>query len=907
MLYGREPERGTIGTLLRDAGASRGGALVVSGRPGVGKTALLEDAARRTDARVLRAQGIESESQLAFAGLHQLLRPLVDDVDRLPEAQADALRCALGMRRSDTSPDRFLVSVATLGVLCAAADERPVVGLVDDAHWLDTATTSALTFVARRLALERVALIFAVREGEADAVDFGGLPVLRVAGLDAAAAAALLSDRAGLPVNPDVAARLVDETAGNALALAELPAMLTPEHLRGDLPLPSPLRLPGDVEAAFLGRVRRLPDAAQVLLLVAATDTTQRVAVLVRAAELLGVPAERLDAAERAGLVSTRDGRVSFRHPLVRSAVYHAATDRERRQAHLALASVLDGDDEIERRAWHRATAALGPDEGAAADLDAAARRANARGAYEVACAALERAAEVTEDSEPRARRLAAAAHQAWRGGQLRRAEALLHRAGGLTLVPELRAEIGRLRAWIEMTVGSPVAAVELLRDASRRIALIDPDTALEMISEAAEAAWVVGDHAVARRLTGPPAERISIDGSRTRFFVHLINGLRGLLDDDLGSAVEALRSAVDIARSSDDAGLVSRAAHVAFYVGDDAAARELNARLVARARTAGAVGELLPALERLAHAEVVTSRWPAAVANASEASRLAVETGQPQLAALPAAWLALIAALTGDRDRFQQAITDSQRLAGARPLGAYEPMVHGVVCWSHGVQLAADGQSASALGWFEEISHPVVARMAALDRIETALHADQRQLARTWLASFEPFADHTGSAWANARVAHCQALLSDAADAGQQFEEALAHHQHADRGFERARTELAYGRFLRRIRHRVQARGHLRAALHVFDGLGAIPWSERTRQELRASGESARKRDPSTLRDLTPQELQVARLVAEGLTTKDVAARLFLSPRTIEFHLHNVFAKLQISSRTELAHIPLE
>jgi DNA-binding CsgD family transcriptional regulator len=908
MLYGRETERGVIGELLREAAEFRGGALVLFGRPGAGKTALLRDTAQWADALVLRAQGVESESELPFAVLHQLLRPLVDHLERLPEPQADALRSAFGMQRREAgTPDRFLVSVATLGVLSAAAEERLVLCLVDDAQWLDDASTSALTFVARRLDLERVALLFGVREGDAAGFDSGGLPVLHVGGLDHASGGALLRDRAGMPVSPDVIARLVDETAGNALALAELPSMLTPEQLSGRQPLQSPLHLPGGVEGAFLQRVRRLPAATQTLLLVAATDTTRRVAAILQAAGTLGVPADSLDAAERADLVEVRGEQLDFRHPLVRSAIYQAATTQERRQSHRALAQVLDGEIEIERRAWHRAAAAFGPDEDVVADLEAAAARATARGGYEAACAALERAADLTAEREPRAKRLAAAAHNAWRSGQLGHAQELANSARSLASDPLLRAAIDRLRAWIQMTVGSPLAAHQILLGASRDISGSHSTRATELISEAAETAWVIQDQTAGVQLDDLVADLSPGDGPTTQFYFHLVTGFRGLLQDDLEPAMRALRDAVAIAGQSNDTHLLVRAGHCAFYIGDDAAAYDLNARTVAGARTAGAVGDLLPALERLAHAQVLTSRWAGAVASASEAARLARETGQPQLAALPVAWVGLVAALHGDDDGFQAALTENEVLAATHPLGVYQGVMQGVLSWARGVHLADNGQAASALGWFQEISHPVVARMAALDRIEAALLADQRDLADTWLASFEQFARHSAAAWAEARVEHCRALLADGDAAAHHFETALTHHQRSQRTFERARTELAYGRFLRRARRRLLARTHLRAALDVFETLGAGPSSDRARLELRASGQTARKRDSSTVTDLTPQELQVARFVAQGLATKEVAAQLFLSPRTIEFHLRNVFAKLEISSRNELAHIPLE
>jgi DNA-binding CsgD family transcriptional regulator len=896
-----------MAALVDGARAGRSGVLVVRGQAGVGKSALLADAVERAAGmRVLQARGIESESELAFAALHQLLRPVMGWIGRLPPPQAAALRVAFGLQEG-VGADRFLVSVAVLSLLAEAAEDRPVLAVVDDAHWLDGASANALAFAARRLEAEPVALLLAAREEESGRLEgFGGLSELKLGGLDPAAAGALLAERTGPTVAPAVRDRLVEQTGGNPLALMELPSILTPGQLAGDEPLPVPLPLTEAVEKTFLQRARRLPTETQTLLLVAAAEETGWLATSLAAARTLGVGAPALDAAEQAGLVRVRGDKVDFRHPLVRTAVYQGATTAQRQRAHRALAQVLDAAADADRRAWHRAAAAVTPDEAVVDELDRAAERARARGGFSAACAALERAARLTAEPEPRAKRLAAAADNAWSAGQLRQAAELLGVARSLTADPLLRADVDRLRGWIEFTAGSTLTARQLLLQAAGDVAPIDAQRALDMLVAAAEAAWVTSDHdagAEVARLAGrlPPG-----DDPRTRFFTTLLAGFMLLFQADRPAAVGALREAVQLAEALGETDLLGHADHAAVAIGDDAAAYRLNTQVVASARATGAVGVVVFALQRLAFAELLTGRWSAGAASAAEALRLARETGQPELCAVSLAWLTVLAALRGEEEQLGSLVAETEAVAATQPLGVHESHVHDAVRWARGIQEAAAGQPASALAWFESMSHPVVAGSAAgLDRVEAAIRADRPHMALEWLQPVQRLAQ-ADVPWALARVAHCRALLADDGMAEQHFQQALGHHQRAQRPFERARTELAYGEFLRRARRRVDARAHLAAALQTFEQLGAGPWAERARLELRASGQTARRRDPSTALALTPQELQVARFVAQGLPTREVAAQLFLSPRTIDFHLRNVFAKLGIRSRTELARIRL-
>jgi ATP/maltotriose-dependent transcriptional regulator MalT len=638
---------------------------------------------------------------------------------------------------------------------------------------------------------------------------------------------------------------------------------------------------------------------------VAAADETSRLATVLAAASELGVPAAALDPAEHADLLAIQSGQLAFHHPLVRSSVYQSATDAERRSVHRALSEVLVEEADADRRAWHLALATVRPDESVVQLLEQTAVRARRRGGFEAACMALERAAQLTAEPEARAGRLAAAGQSAWQAGQLVRAAGLLQQARPLTGDPILGADVDQLRAWIELSVGSSVTARRLLINAAKEIADIDPQRVLEMLSAAAEAAWIAGDAEAGAELGQVAARLPPPDTPRARFLHRLLDGFVGLLRGHVARPVRALQDAMDLP-ADPEPDLVVRAGHVAFYLGDDDAAYRLNAQTVAAARTTGAIGDLLFASPRLALAEILTGRWSAAEVSADEAARLSRETSQPGLSAVPLVWLVVLAVLTGDEDRFQSLVAKAEDLARSHSLGVFDAQVRDALHWARGLRELAAGKPESAVTWFSAMTHPAVAGMAAaLDRIEAAIRGGHRDEALEWLDRLDAFATHTGIASEQARVAHCRALFADGETARGLFEEALTLHSRSRRPFERARTELAYGEFLRRARRRVEARTHLQAALDRFEQLNARPWAERARFELRAAGRTARKRDPSTVLQLTPQEMQVARFVARGLHTREVAAQLFLSTRTVDFHLRNVFAKLGISSRTELARLP--
>ncbi len=874
---GRDAELARIQNLLDD----ESGVLLLAGDAGVGKSALLAEARERAgDMRVLWCGGVESEAALPFAALHQLMRPLLDRVPALPLPQATALRRALGVEAGGA--ERFLVCAAVLGLL---DDAGPVLCLIDDAHWLDDASAEVLRFVARRLHAEGIVMLFAAR----DDAGLPCMPQLRLDGLDPDAATRLLDRHAELA--PHVRDRLVAITAGNPLALLELSAGLSDAQRIGAEPLLGPLPVSASVERAFLLRVRRLPEDTQALLLVAAADDSGDLATILEAA---GTPAAALDAAEADGLVMVDGARLRFRHPLVRSAIYHGAPPSRRRAAHAALADALAGD--AYRRAWHRASAGGGPR--VVEELEHAARLAHSRGAHAAASLAYERAASLTSDGERRARQLTAAAESAWPLGDVERTSALLRRARPLTADPLLQADIARLGGVVELIQGVPAAASQALVLAAEEVRTLDPERALSLLTLAGLAATYACDDAAVQRIAAAAAD-LPANTPVARFLTARLRGIGAHYARDFVRAVPELRAAVTIADAPELAELVAIVGSANLFLGDDQSVHAMHHRIVQRARDAGALSLLTHALPRLALSDIWAGHWAAAGARLAEALELARLTRQHQVVAYLLSVQALLAALRGEETACRALIDESLELAAARRLRHVR-----FLATSASIMLALGlGDHEDALERARRLSATAgYDHWCPMDKIEAALRAGDQDTASKWLAAFAPWAEHTGAPWARAVVEHCRALLApDEQAAEAHFRASLAMHDAADRPFGRARTELAFGEFLRRARRRVDAREHLRAALDLCEALGATLWAERARVELRASGQTARRRDPSTLDDLTPQELQIAQFVAGGRTNRDVAAQLFLSPRTIDFHLRNVFRKLGISSRTEL------
>lgn len=892
-------------TTLADARAGVGRVVLLRGEAGVGKSAILRETvavAAATDMTVLSARGVEAEADLPFAALHRLLRPVLGHVDRLPPPQAGALRTAFGME-SGRSDDRFLLSLAVLTLIGEVAEERPVLCVIDDVHWLDTASMDALTFAARRLDAEPVAMVLAVREGADGHLRLGDLPTLHLTPLGLSAATDLLTAEVGAGVHPDVCVRLATAAGGNPLALVELARALHPEQLAGRQPLPAPLPVTAQMESTFGQQVRRLPSDTQQMLLVVAADDTGRLSTVLDAARRLGVGDTALGAAERIDVVRVTDGGLEFRHPLLRSAVYHGATFSDRQAAHRALADALGGEADRDRRTWHLAAAAVGPDADIADALEEAANGADRRGAFGTAATALERSAELTADTDRRAIRFANAAERAWRANQHDRAALLLDRSRSLATSPATRGRVEYLRGMAQLAAGMSTDAYRIVRDAAEDLAATDPAGALQLLLFATEAAATAIDTDAVVSL-GELALRLQVDdGPREQFFVDVLAGTADLFAGRAGDGVIRLRRAITVAADFTEPTLLMVAGRVAFYCGDDEAAHRLSATAVSLARDAGDVGIVPIAGARAGLADLLAGRWAQGEAAATEAVGLAEVVGQPTISGHGLACLAVHAAMRGHTERCQGYVDRALGVAAGRPMEFIEDWVR----WAQGISGLAVDQPDTAYGRLYEIRHPVVVVLSGLDRVESALRAGELDTAVRWTSELGDYAKAAAQPWALARAAHSRALLADMPDAERFFDEALDHHARAHRPFERARAQLDYGATLRRARRRTAARGHLKAAFDTFDALGADPWSERAQVELRACGQSVRKRDDSSRRQLTPQESQVANFVAQGLSNTDVAAKLFLSRRTIDFHLRNVFTKLGVTSRTELARVLAE
>jgi DNA-binding CsgD family transcriptional regulator len=900
VLLGRESECDAIDGLLDAARDSRSGVLVLRGEAGIGKTALLQRALAGADGmRLLTGAGVEAESELPFAGLHQLLWPVLDRAGELPDVQTAALRGAFGLS-AERVEDRFLVSVAVLSLLTAAADERPLLCVVDDAHWLDGASAEALVFVARRLQADPIAVLIAARDDDARQFDAHGLPELRLGGLTSADAGALLDGALPAVVRED----LVGATGGNPLALLELPGALTDDERSGRAPLRIDLPLNERIEGAFLARVEPLGDDARRLLVLAAADDSGDVGTLLRASERLALALDAVDTVERAGLLVAQGNRLRFRHPLLRSAVYRAAGFAERRAAHEALAAVLDDDADADRRAWHRAAGTTAPDDEAAAALALTADHAADRGGHAAAARALERAAELDSDAQRRTAHLVAAATSSALAGRAGHAIALLDRAEPLN-DPLSRAAAAKVRGEVSLAVGRPSDAHDLLAAAAWAVMPTDRDTALPLLMRACMAAALAGEpQAIARILAALDRDP---QGAPT-FSSQLLTGIGRLISGDT-SGVASIEAALAQADTLDEPHLVQQAGGGAIFLGDWARARRFFERAIALSRDQGVVALLPDLLGLRALLTMWDRRLAEAAADADEAVRLARDIGAGNAVALPVCVLAWIEGLRGDEEACRSHVDDVLAMALERGLA----LPAGLATWALAQLDLAAGRWDEALVRLVAVAevrpgfgHPFLPVLSAWDRIEAAVHSGRDDVAEQALALFAAWAQSAAPTWAAPVLADCRALVAPPGEADPHFEAAVAGLE-AVSPLDQARIHLHYGEHLRRERRKIDARAHLRAAYEGFDWLGAAPWAERAHRELRATGERARKRHLSPLAELTPQEIQVARLVGEGATNKDVASQLFVSPKTVEYHLRKVFAKLGISSRMELVGLELE
>ncbi|MEU1968961.1 LuxR C-terminal-related transcriptional regulator [Micromonospora sediminicola] len=897
MLYGRETELTVIDGLLETGS----GALVICGEAGIGKSALLQHAAGRTQARVLRVTGVESEADLPFAALHLLLRPILGHLAALPAQQAEALRGALGLGDA-TRADRFLVGVATLSLLSELSTETPVLCLVDDAQWLDGGSADALMFAARRLHAEPVAILIAGREG----FPTRGLPELRPRKLEVTAARRLLAEHsADLP--PALRDQLIAEAGGNPLALIELPRMISPDQRTGSFASLSPSLVEArpavdKVLIGFRDRIAALSDASRSCLLVAALDHHDELDVLARAAGRVGASLVDLAEAERAGLVQVSRAGVVFRHPLVRTAVLLACDIAARMAAHRALAEAVDDD----RRAWHLAAVTLSPDAEVAGQLERLALRARLRGGQTAVSAAYARAAELSTDPVEAARRWTAAAEAAAEAGLWLRADDLVGKARRVSETTELsgaaRAELAHVRAKLEIEAGRPLEAVRLLHEGVE--ASEDLPTRLSMLGLAGYYAWASATHpdqvSLARR-----TEELSPDGEGLPALVRTLN-----------SAFHQILAGEPVTtqayRLPDHAGdppfeLRFLIAFQAIIQADQDGMLKAASRLVADCREQGRLGRIPQATTLLAIAQLLDGRHPAARATAAEGLVLAADIGQPMWSGYLAgvhAWLSAVAGAEQEcRAMADQAIREAdqrQWMPGA--------------CWADCALAVLD----FGLGRYQALLDRVDRAMAGPARhafvwrytwpyyIEAAVRVGDPQHVQDRLRTYAEWAQATGRATPLAVLHRVRALLSPEDAVDDLYARALSLHARGSQPFEEAHTRLVYGEWLRRHRGRADARAQLQGALEAFDRLGAVPWSARAAAELRAAGLSLPDRSPSAgaMATLTPQELQVVRLAISGASNRDIGAQLFLSPRTVASHLYKAFPKLGVTSRAELARV---
>ncbi|MDH6138258.1 DNA-binding CsgD family transcriptional regulator [Kitasatospora sp. GP30] len=917
MLYGRAGEQASVDALLAAARQGRSGVLVLRGEPGIGKSALLEYAAERADGfRVIRATGVEYEADLPFAGLQLLLSPALARLPVLPAPQRRALEAAFGLAEGGGLTERLLSALGTLGLLAELAAETPLLCLVDDAQWLDRSSADALLLTARRLDREGVVLLFAARDGEGE-FSAPGLPELRLEPLDPSAAAELLAARAqtadGSAADAGLRYRVLAEARGNPLALTELPAAAAAGPVGSEGPVP----LTGRLREAFLGQVARLPAPTRTLLLVAAAEEQGELAIVLRAAEGLGAGAADLPPAEQAGLLrrTPGDGRLALRHPLLRAAILEVAGLEEKLAVHRVLGAVLLANGQEDRGSWHLALATTGQDAELSAALERAGHRAADRAGHSGAAAAFERAARLASDRESATRCLTLAAEAALDAAQAQRARELAERAAKLTEEPFVLAVLEWVRGTAAFWRGDYPEAHRLLLTAVGRE--IDQAIAARGLLQAFHTAWYLGGEHVREVLRRLAALRLPAEDA----LGPLVGQLLAMVGPAFAEAVpDAGKVSADggvppllaAARAARAAGADSprdlvQFAGAALIAGRDAETFLLADELITEARAAGAVGLLPTLLFFRGEAELFHGRHRDAELAASEGLTLARDLGQPQWTSQLAALDAYLAALRGDGElvatRTAEALGEAVTAWGAPAAGTSWSQ------WALAVHDLGQGRAAEAV---ERLAghtagpyrHHVSAIRTVPDLVEAAVRLGAPERAEAAFEEFAAWSARIGApAWTRALVLRCQALLGPAELAESGYLAALELHEGADRPFELARTSLLFGEWLRRGKRKTEARARLRTALEVFERLGATPWAERARTELGAAGSAAPLTAPvGPLAGLTPQEEQIARLAARGLSNREIAAQLFLSPRTVGHHLYKAYPKLGIASRGELA-----
>jgi DNA-binding CsgD family transcriptional regulator len=901
-LLGRQRERAVLERLLDTARGGHGAVLVVHGEPGVGKTALLEYAVEAgEDFRVIRTAGAEGDMELDYAALQQLCSPILEFLERLPDPQRDALRVTFGLSGGQP-PSPLLVGLAVLGLLSEAAERQPLLCVVDDAQWLDSASARALAFVARRVMAERLALAFATRDVSSGLARF---PQLRIEPLGRRDARALLESVLVARLDESVLERIVAETGGNPLALLELPRGLTPAQLAGGFGLPAALPLSAGIEQSFTRRLAKLPRDARRLLLLAAAEPVGDPALLWRAAQQLGIPETAAHAVEAEGLL-TLDGAVAFRHPLVRSAVYGAAEPSERREVHRALAEATDAGLDPDRRAWHRAQAASVPDEELAGELERSAARAQARGGFAAAAAFLERAAALTPAPVLRAQRALVAAQTKFRAGALDDALDLLSSTEVGALDGLERAQVELLRAQIAFVSTHGSDAPTMLLEAARRLTPLSPALACETYLEALSAAMFAGRLAPA----GASALDVALAAKATPR-PPLLGGLELLLDGLATYFCDGYETAVPILRRAEkeaDGGNMPvseqlrwkwLAAISSVHLWGDARWEGISEHHVRIARETGALGELPLALSQRVYAHLFAGELAAAARLVDEIRAATDGTG---VNLTPYGAVGLVA-LQGREPEAISLIETSRNDAIQRGEG----IGLSVLDWAQAVLYNGLGRYDEArVAALRVVAYPhdiSTLNWGMVELIEAAVRAGTPELAANIRARLAERASVAGTEWALGVAARSDALFAGDQRAEELYVEAVDRLGQTRMAVDLARAHLLYGEWLRRQRRRLDAREQLRLAHGLFSDFGMEAFAERARVELEATGEHARKRIVETRGDLTPQEAQIARLARDGLSNAEIGARLFISKHTVDYHLRKVFTKLGINSRTKLAH----
>jgi DNA-binding CsgD family transcriptional regulator len=898
----RTSEREQLGRLLGKVQAGESAAVVVRGEAGIGKTALLDHCVgHAVGFSVARVAGAESEMELPFAGLHQLCAPMLADVGNLPEPQQNALRVAFGLI-SGEAPDHFLVGLAVLSLLAEVAMRRPLLCVVDDAQWLDAASAQVLGFVARRILAESVLMLFAIREPSGDR-QLVGLPELVLRGLGDEDARALLTAAAPGPIDASVRDRVVAETRGNPLALLELPKTMSAVELAGGFPVPHSGDLSGQLEQHFLRRLEALPEETQRLLLAAAADPTGSVALLWRAARALGIGAAATVAADADQLLEIGIC-VQFRHPLVRSAIYSGADSKDRRAVHLALAEATDPKTDPDRRAWHLALAAPGPDEEVAAELERSASRAQARGGLTSAAAFLQRSVALTRDPERRGDRALAAAHAQVLAGEFDAALRLLAIAEFDAQNEPQRVRIDLLRGQVAAAGGPVAEAPARLLKAAKRLEPLDIHLARETYLDALGSAMYLNQHHGDSRLheVAHAALAAPVSDGPPRLTDLLLDGFSLLAIEGRAAAGPVLRRALATFHSEDlpaEKGLLwgNLTAVAAGTLWDFESSVAIYRRQSEVARRAGALAPLCLTLSGDVYMMVLRGELTAAAALADEVDTLTDAIGLPHI---PQGGL-LVASFTGDVPDSSAYIQAGIDLASARDEGSSAQVGRWAqAILSNGLARYGPALSAAQLAT-QGVIEWMITPWVLPELIEAAVRTGNDALAIDALERLEESTRLSQGDWGWGVLARGQALVSNDDMAGEHYCTAIECFSRAGLRPDQARSHLLYGEWLRRQNRRADARDQLRRAYDMFSEIGMLAFTERALQELRATGETVRRRRDHTRDDLTPQEELIARLALEGQTNREIGAQLFISPRTVEWHLRKVFIKLGVTSRKGL------